>query len=256
MLRFENKRVVVTGAASGIGRAVAERLLSEGAHVVLIDKSPLVKDVTSELAGKVEIGPSDVEYRQSDLADSASVREAIEYAARAGSGLDAVIHAAATSAGGTAVTISELDWHAVLDNALTSAFLIARWSIPQLAQNSGNLLMVSSQLGLVGTRNSVAYTAAKGGLINLTRSLALDHAEAGIRVNCLCPGPTDTPLMEASFRRAPSAGTARRDALSRVPLGRFGTPHEIASAAAFLSSDDASFVTGAALVVDGGYTAQ
>lgn len=256
MFRFKDKRVVVTGAASGIGRAVAERLLSEGAHVVLVDKSPRVKDVAAELTANQEAGAAGLDYQESDLADSESVRRTIEFAAAGGTGLDAVVHAAATSAGGTALTMTEVDWHTVLENDLTSAFYIAKWSVPHLAKTAGNLLLVSSQLGLVGTRGSVAYTAAKGGLINLTRSLALDHAESGIRVNCLCPGPTETPLMDASFERATSATEARRDSLARIPLRRFGAPHEIASAAAFLTSDDASFVTGTALVVDGGFTAQ
>ncbi|MGH9195648.1 MAG: SDR family NAD(P)-dependent oxidoreductase, partial [Acidimicrobiia bacterium] len=147
-------------------------------------------------------------------------------------------------------------WERVLSVNLTAAYHLSRAAIPALAESKGSLVLIGSQLGLVGTQRNIAYTASKGGLVNLARSLSLDHAADGVRVNCLCPGPTETTFLQASFDRADDADRARAATLAKVPLGRFAHPSEVASCAAFLSSDHASFVTGTTLVVDGGYLAQ
>ncbi|MEV0070967.1 SDR family NAD(P)-dependent oxidoreductase [Amycolatopsis sp. NPDC050768] len=241
----------MTGGAAGIGRAIAERLALEGAAVTILDRDP------ENLRETVRALPGDGHHgRLLDLADGAATREAVAEAAAPG-GLDVLVHSAATSVGGTAPELTAHQWASVLSVNLTAAFHLAAAAIPHLARAEGGaLLLIASQLGLVGTRGSVAYTASKGGVVNLTRSLALDHAGEGVRVNCLCPGPTDTPFLRRSFERTGNADSARAAALGRVPLGRFGQPEEVAAAAAFLCSSDASFITGATLVVDGGYIAQ
>jgi meso-butanediol dehydrogenase/(S,S)-butanediol dehydrogenase/diacetyl reductase len=240
--RFAGRHAVVTGGAGGIGRAIAERLALEGAAVTILDRDP-----AAALPGN---GHDQI---QLDLTDGDATRKAVAQAAR--QGLDVLVHSAAVSAGGTAPELATQSWAEVLSVNLTAAFHLAAAAIPHLA-GGGAVLLVASQLGLVGTRGSVAYTASKGGVVNLTRSLALDHAADDVRVNCLCPGPTETPFLQRSFDRTGSAEAARAAALGRVPLGRFGRPDEIAAAAAFLCSSEASFITGATLVVDGGYVAQ
>ncbi len=256
MSRFTGRGALVTGAASGIGRALAASLHAEGAHVVLVDRDPHVHEVRRLIGTEPAPGAGTISAVCADLSSAADVARAVQSAVDTPAGLHIVVHAAASSASGTVLTMTETQWRTVLDNDLTSAFHVARATIPHLIETGGNLLLIASQLGLVGTRASVAYTAAKGGLVNLTRSLALDHAGDGVRVNCLCPGPTLTPFLERSFQRTGSPESARQAALDKVPLGRFGTAQEVANAAAFLCSDEASFITGTTLVVDGGYLAQ
>ncbi|MGW4489818.1 SDR family NAD(P)-dependent oxidoreductase [Amycolatopsis sp. NPDC004368] len=249
--RFTARRAVVTGGAAGIGLAIARRLALEGATVTVFDRDPdALRAAVHTLPGEGHRG------RLLDLADGFATREAVGETAADG-GLDVLVHSAAMSAGGAAPDLTAEEWSAVLSVNLTAAFHLAAAAIPHLARSgAGALLLIASQLGLVGTRGSVAYTASKGGVVNLTRSLALDHAGEGVRVNCLCPGPTETPFLERSFARTGDGPAARAAALGRVPLGRFGRPDEIASAAAFLCSPEASFITGATLVADGGYVAQ
>lgn len=248
--RFAGRRALVTGGASGIGRAIADRLAREGAAVVVLDRDRALLDAALRaLPGGGHSG------QVIDLADGSATRTAVEAAIE--ERLDVLVHSAATSAGGAAPELPPDAWADVLAVNLTAAYHLAAAAIPHLARDGGGaLLLVASQLGLVGTRSSVAYTASKGGVVNLTRSLALDHAADGVRVNCLCPGPTETPFLQRSFQRTGAADTARAAALGRVPLGRFGRPEEMAAAAAFLCSPEASFITGTTLVVDGGYLAQ
>lgn len=251
--RFTGQHALVTGAASGIGRAIALRLAREGAHVRLIDR-----DATALEAAHSELPGTGHAHLIVDLTDGDATRQAVAWAvADSGGHLDVLVHSAAVSAGGVAPELQPQAWDNVLAVSLTASYHLAAAAIPHLARSdSGALLLVASQLGLVGTRGSLAYTAAKGGVVNLTRSLALDHAADGIRVNCLCPGPTDTPFLRRSFERAADPRAARSAALAKVPLGRFGHVDEAAAAGAFLCSSEASFITGTTLVVDGGYLAQ
>lgn len=251
--RFTGRHALVTGAAGGIGRALALRLAREGAHLYLVDR-----DEAALTAALAELPGTGHTRQVVDLADGDAARRAVTRAAADGDGrLDVLVHSAAISTGGLAPDLPAHAWDEVLAVNLTASYHLAAAALPYLARaDAGALLLVASQLGLVGTRGSVAYTAAKGGVVNLTRSLALDHAGDGVRVNCLCPGPTDTPFLRRSFDRVADPRAARFAALAKVPLGRFGHVDEIAAAGAFLCSYEASFVTGTTLVVDGGYLAQ
>ncbi|TDF98560.1 SDR family NAD(P)-dependent oxidoreductase [Paenibacillus piri] len=250
-MRMKGKTVLVTGAGSGIGRAVSLLFAAEGASVVAADVSEHVHATAERIAasgGRAAAVIGDVGSRESCL-------EMVEAASERYGGLQALVHAAAISRKGTVATMKEEDWLDVQNVNLNSAFYLGQAAVPLLSVKGGAIVFIASQLGLVGTRNSIAYTAAKGAIVNMARSMALDHAQDGIRVNSLCPGPVDTPFLHASFMRESDPESARALSLGKIPIGRFGTPLEIANAALFLASDEASFVTGATLTVDGGYTA-
>jgi NAD(P)-dependent dehydrogenase (short-subunit alcohol dehydrogenase family) len=252
-MRLEGTVLLVTGAGSGIGRATALLGAREGWSVVVADLSEGVHDT----AAAIVAGGGECISVKGDVRKAEDCEEMVRVAEHELGRFGAVVHAAAVSVGGSVTTLDEKDWHRVIETDLSSAFYVGRATVPALDRNGGGaIVFVASQLGLVGARNSAAYTAAKGGLINLARSMALDHAGQGIRVNCLCPGPVDTPFLRSSFERQPDPSAARRELLSRVPIGRFGTPEEVAWGALFLSSPHNTFTTGAALVMDGGYLAQ
>ncbi|SFK68062.1 NAD(P)-dependent dehydrogenase, short-chain alcohol dehydrogenase family [Paenibacillus sp. 1_12] len=251
-MRVQGKTVLVTGAGSGIGRAIALLFAVEGASVVASDISDNVVQTVEQIRAQgrqaaVVIG---------DVGDQSACNQMVNTALESFGGLHAVIHAAAISRKGTVTTMKEEDWLDILNVNLNSVFYLSKAAVPLLSREGGAILFIASQLGLVGTQDSIAYSAAKGAVVNMARSMALDHAQDGIRVNSLCPGPVDTPFLHASFLRQADPERARMLSLDKIPLGRFGTSQEIANAALFLASDEASFITGATLVADGGYTAR
>ena len=236
-------RIAVTGAASGIGRAALELAAREGASVAGLDRC------VDELAGSAAttvIG--------CDVSREGDVEHAFDDVRAALGGLDGLVNAAGVGdESGDAVETSVELWERMLAVNLTGVLLTSRAALPLLRESGGgSIVHIASQLALVGTRGSVAYCASKGGVVALARAMALDHATEGIRVNAVCPGPVDTPM----FRR--SSGPLRLDALLEVdvPLGRLGKPEEIASLIVYLLSPESSFVTGAVVAADGGWTAR
>lgn len=245
--RLSHKRVIITGAASGIGEASARLYAAEGASLVLADIDPKGASVAREL---------DAEFVRCDVSSAADVERLAAKALERLGGADVLFANAGIAVESSVLATTEDDWQRVLGTDLTGVWLTCRAFLPSmLANGGGSIIATASQLGLVGIANLAAYTAAKGGVINLMRSLAAEHGRDGIRANALCPGPTWTPLTERLTHRDGANEDALHTVAERTLLGRFGRPEELASAALFLASDESSYVTGSALVVDGGYTA-
>jgi NAD(P)-dependent dehydrogenase (short-subunit alcohol dehydrogenase family) len=251
MLRLLGKTAIVTGAASGIGKSVALLFASQGASIIAADISENVHDTVQQITSSGQQAAAVV----CDAGSLESCQAMVDAARTFNGGLHIVVHAAAVSAKGNVVNMEEDDWNHILRVNLSSAFFLGKAAVPALARQGGAIVFIASQLGLVGTKDSIAYTSSKGAIVNMTRSMSLDHAKDNIRVNCLCPGPVDTPFLQRSFQRQADPVAASLLSLEKIPLGRFGTPEEIAYAALFLASDESSFITGAILAADGGYTA-
>ena len=252
MPRLEGRVAVISGAGRGIGAAIARAFSDEGAAVQCLD-------IDAAGAAAVASGIRDAGGRAQDshcdVRDSDSVRAGVDAAVDAFGRLDIVVaDAAAVTPTATVDALAEADWREALDVNLTGAFLLCKHAMPYLrAQQSGSVILVASQLGSVAWDGQSAYCATKGALIQLAKAMALDHAPEGIRVNTLSPGGTATERIGKRF------GSAQRaEALwgPMHPVGRLGRPEEIAAGAVYLASDESSFMTGADLLIDGGYTAR
>lgn len=226
-MRFSGKHVAVTGAASGLGLAIARAAEAEGARIIALDRgpSPFAQSLTC------------------DISDEGQVRQAF-----AGlTGLDAVVNSAGIARRATVTDTDMADYDAVMGVNVRGAFLVSKYAVPLMRARGGALLHLSSGVATTGLKNRAAYSASKGALISLTLNMAQDYAADRVRVNCLCPGFVETPLLAT----LPPERRARLTALH--PLGRLGTPEDIAHMALFLISDQASWITGQAIAVDGGF---
>jgi NAD(P)-dependent dehydrogenase (short-subunit alcohol dehydrogenase family) len=230
---LSGKTAIVTGGASGIGAAIAERFLAEGAEVLAVDLNP-------------------IKPRRGLQTLVADVSRPVSKLPKA----DILVCAAGISVGKTLADTSEEDWDHVFAVNAKGTFLWFKAVLPgMLERGAGSLIAIASQLAVAGPRSNCSYAASKGAVVSLVKSVALDYADRGIRANALLPGATETPLLERAFARRGDPQVARETLRKRHPAGRFGRPEEIAAAALFLASDESSFVTGAALPVDGGFLA-
>jgi NAD(P)-dependent dehydrogenase (short-subunit alcohol dehydrogenase family) len=253
--RFVGKGVIVTGGASGIGKATAERFLAEGAKVAIIDISEKNgKSALAELRGK---GYEPI-LVMGDVTDSKDVKRMVSKARSALGSIDVLFNNAGILVEGTIEEVSEKDWDRIMAVNVKGVFLMSKAVIPfMLKQKKGAIVNNASCSGLVGDRGAIAYNTSKGAVVLMTKCMALDYATKNIRVNCVCPGEIDTPMFrqEAKTRGLP-VEEYRKQLSEYHPIGRLGFPEEVANAVAFLASDEAAFIIGAAFSVDGGYTCQ
>jgi NAD(P)-dependent dehydrogenase (short-subunit alcohol dehydrogenase family) len=251
-VRLTDRVAIVSGGGAGIGAAVARALAREGASVAVTGRRPgPIGEVAAAIGGVAIAG---------DVADPAAAQEAVDETVRTFGGLDVVVANAGLGLGGAAGDVTDDAWRATLDVNLTGAMYLCRAAIPHLiARGGGSIVLVSSVSAFVSAPESAAYETSKAGMVGLARSIARDYGRRGIRCNALCPGWVRTAMGdEAMDDLAERLGITREEAYLRsqelIPLGRPAEPDEIAACCAFLASDDASYVTGAALLADGGTT--
>lgn len=243
--RFVDRVVVVTGAASGIGLAAAARIAAEGGRVVLVDRDSDATVAAAEKVGGVA--------ETADVGSAAAVDALRERVLSRFDRVDALVNSAGILRWGGTVDTTEEDWDELMRVNLKGTWLVSRAFVePMAARGRGAIVHIASNMGVRGVANQVAYSASKGAVIALTRSMAIDLGPRGIRVNCVNPGHISTPMGDSAAERL---GLTPEGIRARYPLGRIGASDEVATAIAYLTSDEASFVTGAIVPVDGGYTA-
>ena len=252
-MRLAGRTAIITGAASGIGRASAVLFAKEGAFVALVDRDRAGLLQTSA-AIESEKGEASMHVGDVSIADFAlaATSEIIGKRGR----LDVLMTAAGFSCGGTVLTTDPADWDAVFRTNVGGTWLWSRAAVQKMQrQGFGSIITLASQLAIAGGRNNSAYIAAKGAIISLTRTMALDFATDGIRVNAIAPGAIDTPMLQRSFARHSDPEPVREASRNRHAMKRFGKAEEVAEAALHLASDASSFTTGTVMVVDGGWLA-
>jgi NAD(P)-dependent dehydrogenase (short-subunit alcohol dehydrogenase family) len=245
---LDDKVTLITGGASGIGAGIAQRFSEAGAAVVIFD-------INGEGALRME---QKLRQRgralaiQGDVANEEQVKSAVERMVAEFGKLDVLVNNAGIDVEGRAVGVTASVWNRTLDVNLKGAFFCSKYAIPHMRGRGGAIVNISSVRAFVSFEGNAHYEASKAGLIGLTRALALEYGRDGIRVNAICPGYVDTPMMDAWLHAQADPPAALQQVLSVHPVGRMGTPHDIAEAALFLASDAAAFITGTFLVVDGG----
>lgn len=252
MQRLRATVALITGAGSGIGRQTALRFAEEGATVIAAD---IDRDAAERTAAKIRDAGAQASALTLDVSDAASVGAAFERIAREQPPLTTLVNNAGVTIVGEVAKLAEPEWDRELAVNLKSIYLTSRAVWPGfLARGGGVILNTASIAGIWAIPNDAAYCASKAAVIMLTKCMALDGAACGIRVNCVCPGYVDTPMIEGYFQAQPDPALARMAATALHPLGRLGRPSDIADAFVYLASDEACWVTGSALVVDGGLT--
>ena len=246
-MRLESQVAIITGAASGIGRATLELFVAEGARVVAVDRDAAALETAC--AGRPAILARVGDVTEEEVS-SAAVADAVARWGR----LDVMVTAAGISTGQPAMTTELAAWEQVFAVNARATFLWARAALRVMVPaGRGSIVTIASQLAFAGGRNNAAYVASKGAVVSLTRSIALDYAQSGVRCNCVLPGATDTPMLRRSFGRAADPEAARTRTRNRHAMDRFGKADETARAILFLASGESSFTTGAMLPVEGGW---
>lgn len=247
---LDGKRALITGGASGIGAASARCFASEGAAVVILDRDVVEGRNTAEA---IRRSGGRAQFIACDVAKYGDCASAVGQSAEELGGLDIVLHCAGIVVRRSVVDLEEEDWDRVMDVNVKSVYLISKLTIPLLRDaGGGSIVTVASGWGLVGGPRASAYCASKGAVVLLTKAMAIDCGPDGIRVNCLCPGDTDTPMLRSEAAQLQVAEATFLADAARRPLGRIGTPEEIAQAALFLAGDASRYMTGSTLLVDGG----
>ena len=251
-MRFQDKVILVTGAGGGIGRATAIRFAREGGKVAVnsltaahgLETLRLLKEVTEHTI-----------YIQGDVSKEADARRIVEQTAKAFNRLDILVNNAGISIPGRVDNMSEEDWDRSMAVNVKGVFFVSKYAIHEMRKVGGGAIVhISSGNALKGIKDRAAYTASKGAVHALTKCMAADYVSENIRVNCICPGAVDTPMMERRFHRSADPEKARADFIARYPIKRLGKPEEIAEAILFAASDEAAFMDGATIAIDGGVT--
>ena len=253
MGRLSGKTAFITGGGTGIGRACALHFAQEGARVAVAGRR---SDPLAQVAAEIYNAGGEAMAVRCDVTDSVEVARAIENTVKRFSRVDVVVNSAGALLWTDAVDTTEAQWQQVIDTNLKGTWLVSRAAVIEMRKTGGgSIINIASILGLISMKNRAAYTAAKTGVVGLTRAMALDHAHEKIRVNCICPSIVETDLITEMFASQPDPEAARRLRMAQIPLGRFGAPDDVAHAAVYLASEESSWMTGAALPLDGGLSA-
>ncbi len=243
-MKLKSKVALITGFGSGLGQAIAVLFARAGAAVAGTSKT---ENKGRETVAMIEAWGGRAFFRPGDVSNSSHMQAVVDQAAEQFGRIDIVVNSAGVRTNGSIVEITEEDWDRTIDTNLKGVFIVSRLVIPHMIKAGGGVIInIAARSGIAGQAGRAAYCASKGGMITLTEAMAMDHAPQRIRVNCICPGPTKTPMVDTS--------TPERLAhyKTRVPIGRIGEPDDIANAALYLASDEASMITAAILPVDGG----
>lgn len=253
-MRLQDKTAVITGAALGIGRACAKRFAAEGARLILADVRP---EEGQAVADAIRAEGGEAQFVEADVRKRADSERAIDACLDAFGRLDILFCNAGVTLAKQLSESSDDEIDRVLDVNVKALMYAARYALPIMEEqpDRGSILFTASKTGLVAQKDSPVYCASKGATVLLAKALALDYAETGIRVNALCPGIIDTPMLERFTEAMPDPEAAWQEYSAAQPMGRLGTPEECADAALWLVSEEATFITGVALPVDGGFTA-
>lgn len=248
---FTDKRVLVTGSTRGIGRATARAFVDLGARVAVNGRSAAaVNDAIGAWGNRERLFPA-----PGDIGSVAGCVDVVRSAIEAFGGLDVLVNNAGVANGGPISEVDETEWDRILDTNLKGTFFTSQAALDALRDSGGNIVNVASDAGLMGSPQIVVYCASKGGVVNMTRAMALELAPE-IRVNCVCPGYVDTDMVRRDYiELSEDPAAVEREIVDGMPLGRMASPEEVARAIIYLASEDARFVTGAALQIDGGTTA-
>ena len=252
-MRFDGKTIVVTGGALGIGRAACEIFAARGGSVSVLDWDGAAGEA---LAAEIGANGARCSFHKVNVADSNAVETAVAATANEFGSIDALVVSAGIQRYGTALTTNDDQWEEVLGVNLKGAWNVARACLPHLLRSCGPIVNVSSVQALASQQNVLAYTVSKHGLIGLTRSMAMDFAKDGVRVNAVCPGTVDTPMLRWAASLDPNPDSVYDACNAMHPLGRIAQPREIAEVVAFLAHESSSFVTGSVWTADGGLLTQ
>ena len=253
-MKLADKVAIITGGNSGIGKATAELFVKEGARVCITGRN---EKRCQETVTEITNDGGQAIFEIADVRSSDECRKTVEATLEAFGRIDILFNNAGVYFPNTAVDLPEEEWDLTIDINLKGTFLMSKFVLPaMIKQGSGVIINNGSGWGIVGGNEAVSYCASKGGVVLMTKAMAIDHSEQGIRVNCLCPGDVKTPMLDEDARmRGLTWEEYHAQAVTKRPMGRIGTSEEVAKAALFLASDDSSYMTGANLVIDGGGTA-